>query len=113
MTLSKTELNWLEKRRTLVALWPWAGGGIIAGLLGFAAWLWLAVPLMINPWAAVEAIRAEQVEQSTLIVMAVMLPILMLACLGVLVVAIGLFFVAFTNEKKLIRMVDKLSNQVL
>jgi hypothetical protein len=111
MTLTDNERAFIDKRRRLIAIWPWAGGGIIAGMLGFASWLWLAVPMMINPWATMRSIEAGSVEETTLIMMAVMLPILMLACLGALVVMIALFFAAFSNERRLIKIVDRLDSR--
>jgi hypothetical protein len=107
MSLTPTELAFIEKRRKLIALWPYAGGGIIAGLLGFTLWLWFAAPVMINPWITVEALQAGRLDQTTLYVMAVMLPILMLACIGALVVMVALFFAAFSNERRLIAILDR------
>ena len=111
MTPGDSDRAFLDRRRKLLALWPWAGGGLIAGLLGFASWLWIAVPLMINPWAVIAAIEAGQLEETTLAVMAVMLPILMLACLGVIIVLIGVLFAAFANERRLIGLVEKQAPQ--
>ena len=111
MKLTESELKWLAQRRTLLSLWPWTGGGMIAGLLGFATWLWLSVPLMINPWATVRAIEAGSVEDSTLTIMAVMLPILMLACLGLIVGIIVILFAVFGNERRLIALVEKLDRE--
>ncbi len=107
MQLTPTEQQFVDQRRRLLALWPYAGGGLIAGLLGFAVWLWLAAPMMINPWATVAALKEGSLEETTLYVMAVMLPILMLACLGAFVVLVSLLFVAFRNERKLIEMLEK------
>jgi hypothetical protein len=107
VSLNSQELAWVARRRTFLALWPWAGGAMIAALLGFAIWLWLAVPLMINPWAAIRAAEGGSIDDTTLTAMALMLPILLIACLVVLVVMIGVLFAAFANEKKLIAMVEK------
>jgi hypothetical protein len=107
MTLSDADRAFLDRRRKLLTLWPWTGAGMIAGILGFATWLWMAVPLMINPWATIAAIESGRLEETTLTVMAVMLPILMLACLGVMVVLIGLLFAVFANERRLISLVEK------
>ena len=107
MSLNCEELAWVARRRRFMALWPWAGGGAVIGILGFASWLWLSVPLMINPWAAIRAVEAGSIDTTTLTAMALMLPILMLACLVVLVVMVGVLFAAFSNEWKLIALVEK------
>ncbi len=107
MYLNPTDQAFVDRRRRLLALWPYTGGGILAGLLGFTTWLWFFAPLMVNPWATVEALKSGSVEESTLYVMAVMLPILMLACLGAFVVMVGLFFAAFRNERRLIDILDR------
>ena len=107
MNLTATEHAFVAKRRKLVAAWPWVGGGLIFALLGLAVWLWVRVPLMINPWAAIRDIEAGAVEETTLILMAVMLPITLLACLGALIAMLALFFAAFSNERKLIAVIDR------
>ena len=108
MSLTPRERDFIEKRRKLLKAWPWAGGGLLLLLAGFTLWLWLRVPLMINPWATIEALRAGTVEETTLTLMAVMLPILVLAVMGVLAVVVTLLFVALSNERRLIGMLDRL-----
>ena len=107
MMLTPAEQAFVEKRRTMLALWPYAGGGMLTGMFGFAAWLWIFAPAMINPMITVEAIQSGALEETTLYVMAVLLPILMLALLGGFVVVVALFFVAFNNERKLIAILDR------
>ena len=107
MNLTPAEQAFVEKRRKLVALWPYAGVGLLAGMLGFAAWLWFFVPTMINPLVTAEAIKNGALEETTLYAMALMLPALLLACLGAFAVVVALFFVAFGNERKLIDIIDR------
>ncbi len=107
MYLNPTDQAFVDRRRRLIALWPYVGGGMLAGLLGFATWLWLFIPLMVNPWATVEALKSGSLEETTLYVMAVLLPILMLACLGAFVLMVGLAFAVFRNERRLIEILDR------
>lgn len=111
MTLTPKELAFIERRRKLLNAWPWAGGGALALLAGLVIWLWIEVPLMINPWAAMEAVSGGSLEESTLVVMALMLPILVLAVLGVLGVVVALMFVTLSQERRLIGMLDRLQQE--
>ncbi len=107
MQLTPTEQAFVDRRRRLLSLWPYAGSGLVAGMLGFALWLWFSAPLMINPLATVAALKSGSLEESTLAVIAVMLPILLLAMLGAFLVVVGLFFAAFRNERRLLELLDR------
>jgi hypothetical protein len=107
MNLTAQDRAFIEKRKKLLNAWPWAGGGLLVMLAGFTTWLWIRVPMMINPWAAMEAIGAGTMEATTLTLMAVMLPILVLAVMGVLAVVVTLLFVALSNERRLIAMIER------
>ena len=108
MNLTPKEQAFIDRRRKLLKAWPWAGGGALALLAALVTWLWIEVPMMINPWAAMEAVRGGTLEESTLVVMALMLPILVLAVMGVLGVMVALLFVALSHERRLIGMLDRL-----
>ena len=110
MQLSDNDKDFIIKRRRLVDLWPFIGAGLIGGMLCFGAWLWFAVPIMINPWAATEAIRAGSLDQNTLTFMALMLPTLVMAVLCIMVVVLGLLFSVFSNERQLLKIIKRLTD---
>lgn len=108
MELTEREPAFVERRARLARSWPWAGGTCLAVVLGLAVWLWLTRALPINPWAVLGGLETGSVPQSTLALMAAMLPVVVLACLIVLVLLFG--FAAFGAERRLVRIVRKLAD---
>lgn len=111
MNLTPKEQAFIDRRRKLLKAWPWAGGGALALLAALVTWLWIEVPMMINPLAAMEAVSSGAMEESTLLAMALMLPILVLAVMGVLGVMVTLMFVAMSHERRLIGMLDRIQRE--
>ena len=101
----------MERRTRLARLWPVAGLLLLAAVFLLAAWLWISSPLLVNPWAVFEALAADSMPKGTVSAMAAMLPVAMLACLVILVAFVLLFFVAFSNEKRHIGIIRRLTRQ--
>ena len=98
--------RFLDKRRTLLAAWRYAGPLLLLGIGGFVAYLFVNTPLLINPVAITSGIESGSVEQSTLQMMAVFVPILFIMVCFLLVVLIVLMYAAFANEKKYLAILD-------
>ena len=77
----------------------------MAVVLGGGLWLWFDVPQLVNPWHVVALIEAEELDAATALLMAAMLPVMSLALLTLLLVGLVLAFVAFSNERRLLRIV--------
>jgi hypothetical protein len=107
--LTPEELTFVNQRSRLVKTWTYAGLGLMAVILGFAIWLNISTPYMINPWVVSSAVNAGIINQSTLNLMAVLLPYSMLATLMVLIICLLFFFIAFANERKHIAIIRKLT----
>jgi len=112
MHLDSNQLQFFQKRRKLSRLWPAAGSVLIVMLLGFSLWLYLRAPMLIDPFEAMNRVRAGTIEESTLIVAAVLLPVMMLTCIVVLIVMIVFAFAAFSTEKKYLDLVEELLKQL-
>ncbi|MBN2894830.1 MAG: hypothetical protein JXK05_02940 [Campylobacterales bacterium] len=109
MALSSEEEALLAKRARRLKSWPYVGGGLL-GLLGACGlWLWVKVPYLINPWALGDAIRGGSLSESTVLLLASMLPVVLLMLLLFAVAVVGLIFAAFANERKLIEMIRRLN----
>lgn len=108
MSLTAQERFFVQKRRRLTRIWPWAGSTLFVATAGLAAWLFRTAPLLINPWEVISRLKAGQVPQSTLSLMAMMLPVAMLMCLAILCILLALTFVALANERRHIRIIDRL-----
>ena len=108
MSFSSSDRLFVEKRDRLARSWPVVGVVLLALLAGFCGWLWLRTPYLINPWAVFESLRAGTLPESTANLMVAMLPIVMLTLLFFAFVVVLLFFVAFSNERRLIRLIREL-----
>jgi len=100
--------RFLEKRRILLRAWRYAGPLLLLGIGGFAAYLYFNTPLLINPFAVASGIESGSIEQSTLQLMAVFVPVLFITACFLLVVLVVLMYAAFANEKKYLAILDEL-----
>jgi hypothetical protein len=107
--LTAEEEAFVEKRAKFAHSWPFVGSVMLAVVLGFGAWLWFSNPLLINPWAVLSGLDSDSIEATTITLMAGMLPLVMLTCLFLLVVALVLSFAAFANERRHIAIIRRLT----
>lgn len=110
MKLSAEERLFVEKREILTRRWPWVGGILLLLLATLTVWLWLTVPYLVNPWAVSAGFASGTMPESTTLLMAAMLPVVMLTLLVMIAIVVTLAFVAFHNERRLIGLVQRLLN---
>ena len=110
MRLRDKEIRFVNKRDRLTRTWPWAGALALIVLLAGAAWLWFSTPFFINPWATLEALEQGTLPVTTMSIMAVMLPVMVLAALVLLISLVLIPFAAFANERRLIKIIRRLSD---
>lgn len=108
MDLTREEKAFLESRAKFARSWPIVGTAMLVGLLVLAGWLLFTRPMLINPWAVLSGLEAGTIPDSTLAVMAALLGV-MLTCLFVVGVVLILFSVAFSNEKKHIAIIRRMT----
>jgi hypothetical protein len=108
MHLKATDSIFISRRSSLVRYWPVAGSVLLLMLTGLGGWLWIDVPWLINPWEVMEALEAGELPESTLILMAMLLPVVMLACLVFSVLFVLLAWLGFANERRLLEIIDRL-----
>ncbi|MBN1223193.1 MAG: hypothetical protein JXB23_08075 [Candidatus Aminicenantes bacterium] len=101
-------LSFLKKRRRLAIFWPVVATLLLMGILAFLVWMFVKNPLLVNPFEVASRIDAGTIENSTLILMAGMLPIMFLACILILVVVVLFGFSMFSKEKKYLDIIDRL-----
>jgi hypothetical protein len=77
----------------------------------YGGWLWVKTPSLINPWHVMDALEAGTLAESTMSVMALMLPIVTATFLVFACVVVLLWFIAFRNELRLIRLLRKLDRE--
>ena len=113
MQLSDEERHFLVKRARLVRAWRYVGSILLAVLLGLAIWLFLTIPLLANPLVVMARLKSDSISESTLTLMAGMLPIVVLMCLVLAVTAVLFVFAAFSNEKKYLKIIQRNSHEVV
>lgn len=109
MDLSREDASFLEKRSKLTRSWPWAGGAMLIALGLLTLWLWFTAPYLLRPWTVAAQIEAGTLAQSTVTLMAAILPLMVLGLLMFAVAMVLFCFVAFANERRLIRIIRQSS----
>ena len=110
MIHSRRHQAFLEKRRRLLQAWQWVGPLCLLLIIGLWLWLYLHSPLLVNPFEIASRLENETLDSSILPVMALMLPIIILACLGLLIAIIVFMYAVFSNEKKYMEIINELSH---
>jgi type VI protein secretion system component VasF len=106
--LEPTDSKFVAKRERLVKSWPYIGSSLICILAGFAGWMWISNPALINPWFVFSELKAESLPDSTVTLMAAMLPVVVIACFLVVLACLLFTFVAFLNEKRHMAIIRRL-----
>ena len=108
MSLSSADRKFVERREKRVKHWPLYGTFSLTILAVYSGWLWLKRPELINPWVVIERLEAGTLSETTMSIMAVMLPIVVATMLLLVSFVVLLSFVAFRNERRLIRVIRRL-----
>lgn len=109
MPLDEQDRRFLERRAILVRAWPVVGGLMLLAVAAFTAWLYLTRPLLANPVVVLERLREGTLPATSMTVMAGLLPIVMLMCLGLVVVMIVFVFASVRNERRYQRITRRLA----
>jgi|ACQI01.1.fsa_nt_gi succinate dehydrogenase hydrophobic anchor subunit len=107
MQKQNADLEFIQKRKKLIALWPYAAGFLILLLAGLVAFLWMQTPWLINPYAAMVRIQDNSFDYGSLQMMAMIVPILFSALILILLVFTLLMFAVIQREKKYIALIEK------
>jgi hypothetical protein len=109
MQLDKQEQAFLARRARLIGAWPYAGGFLLTTLIGFAAFLFWRVPTLANPHAVLSRLETNSIPESTMMISAVLLPIVFLVCV-ILAASIVLFtFAQLSNERKYLKIIQNMT----
>ena len=109
--IDEKDLDFLKKRRFFARWWNVVGSIMLTVFLGMMVWLFVRVPNFINPFHVIEQLKADTLQESTLVVMAAMLPIMVLGLFLVMCTVIALVFVAFANERRYLRIIKELYHE--
>ncbi len=112
MQLSDEEQSFVANRARLIRTWRHVGAILLAMMIGFGMWLFLTKPLLANPFVVMTRLKSDSIPESTMALMAGMLPVVFLLCI-VLVIAIILYiFAASSNEKKYLTIIQRESREL-
>ena len=107
MKVSQREQRFLQRRRQLLRAWSIAGPLLLVVLIVLCVWLFLAFPLMFNPFEVVTRLEAGSLQPATLQLMALFLPLAMLMLLFIVLVILLLVFSALANDRKYLAIIDR------
>jgi hypothetical protein len=100
MGLNQEQRGFLEKREGFVKSWRYVGPLLFAVIAGFAIYLYVRTPLLINPYEVFARIESGSIERSSLETMALLLPLMFIVVCFLLLVLIVMMYAAFSNEKR-------------
>ena len=106
--IDEKDLEFIEKRSFFARWWTVVGIVMLAVLVGMALWFFVTVPNFINPLHVIEQLKSETLPQSSLVVMAGMLPIVVLGLFLVLCTVVGFGFVVFANERRYLTIIEEM-----
>ena len=106
--LDEKDLNFLKKRSFFARWWNVVGSVMLAVLGGLAVWLFVKVPNLINPLHVADQLKAGTLKQTSLVVMAGMLPIVVLGLILVCCAVIGFSFAFFSNERRYMQIIERM-----
>ncbi len=92
-------------------MWRYVGPMLLLGTTGLAVWVFVTAPLLIDPFAVFSRIEAGTIQQSTLAMMASILPLTMILLFFLMVVIIGLMYAALSIEKKYLKIITEIQNE--
>lgn len=107
MSLSPTELLFIEKRERLTRQWPIFGFCLLFLFAGIVFWLWNETPHMVDPWLVATSLEEGTLAESTLTAMAAMLPLVVLVLIAAAGAFVMLLSVACANERRLIQLLGR------
>jgi hypothetical protein len=108
MTISNKEIRFLQERRKLNRYGYIALSICAVGFICGALYLVIKTPNLINPFAFMESFSNGEVENSTVILMAALLPLMTLTLFVTILAMLLISLVVIRNERKLLLIVDSL-----
>lgn len=108
--LSDAERAFVTRRAQLGRHWRWAGPALLGLLLALVVWLAISNPLLVSPFHVVARLRADALAESTLVLMAGLLPVAVLTCLLLAFALLACIWDAMRHERRLIAIVTRLES---
>jgi len=107
MSLSEKDAEFIARRRQLIGNWRYVGGVLVLLIGALGVYLWFRAPLLANPFFVIARIEAATIAETTLLLSAVMLPLVTLALIGMLGVCVLIIYRALAHERRLIVIIER------
>lgn len=106
--LKERDARFLKKRLYFIRLWNKAA----IFLLGLITFLLVALHaksrVLVDPLYVMDSLESGGISPGTLEVMAVMLPVVVLACIGIVTIVVIMGFAVFLNERRYMEIISSL-----
>ncbi len=109
MQMPAIDTAFIARRRKFTRAGPVVLGFCLAVVIAFGFWLYLRQPQLINYVEVARQIDSGSLDQLSVELMAVMLPIAMLMCLVLLAGVVLLAWAGLSNERRYLQIIDELS----
>lgn len=100
--MTPAQEEFVARRASQIAYWPWVGSAILLFLIGIFAFVYVRFPLYVQPSYLATQLSFNRVPQDTLLRIAAMGSLAMVGCAAFLLVIFLLIFLTLWNEKRLI-----------
>ena len=97
-----TETNeaFIKRRRLLLGTWRSMGPVLVAAVAIFYGTLWFSAPILVSPFAVMNRLQENTLDQATLQTMAIMLPLVTTLLCLVLGAVVALIYGAARVERR-------------
>ena len=96
----------LEKRKKLNRLWPIVGTVLIAALVLLYILLFIRIPKLVNPYLIMELIKTDQLPESSLQLLALICPMVIIFLFLTIGVVVLFGFGWYRTEKRYLRIIE-------
>ena len=108
MDIQPREQKFLERRRQLLRAWRITGPVLLLALVAAGIFMFINYPLMFNPYVLTERLESSTLDETTLHLMALLLPVAMLMVFFMLLVVVLLVFELMSKDKKYLAIIDRM-----
>jgi hypothetical protein len=106
MAPSQKQLDYLDRRRKLLNLWRFAGPFLLFVIFALVLYLKIYTPLLIDPYEVLSRLEAGAIEQSSLELIAILLPVMVIMICVLLIAFVFFIYAAFSNERKYLAIIN-------
>jgi hypothetical protein len=111
MKINQKQNDFLEKRRRLLKAWRYVGPMMLFAIFCLVLFLKISTPLLINPYEVISRLESGTIDQSSLEMMAVLLPVIFILVCFILVVLVVMMYMAYSNEKKYLEILEAIKRE--